>query len=150
VLEIIRLEDIPLVCVRPIGHPSDEELVESLQRITSLIEIEQHARRKVVMIVDMRKAGTLRAGQRRIASSWMKQTFPAWKQVAVGSAFIIDSPVVRGVLTALLWLQPLDMPYDVVKSLAEAKRWAFERLEAEHIPVPERDRRELSTAAFDH
>lgn len=145
-LEIIKLEDIPLTCLRPIGHPSDEELAESLQRITRLIEDEKRAQRKIVMIVDMRKAGALSASQRRVASSWMKENLRAWKQVAIGSAFIIDSPIVRGVLTALLWLQPLDMPHDVVSNLDAAMRWVIERLETERIPVPERIRRELGAA----
>lgn len=142
-LEIIQLEDIPLTCLRPIGQPSDEELAESLQRISSLIATEARANRKIVMIVDMRKAGALSASQRRIASSWMKENVRAWKQVALGSAFVIDSPIVRGVLTALLWLQPLDMPHDVVSNLDAAMRWVIERLEAERVPVPERIRREL-------
>jgi hypothetical protein len=146
VLEIIKLDDIPLTCLRPVGQPSDEELIESLQRITRLMEDQKRAQRKLVMIVDMRKAGALSAGQRRIASAWMKENLTAWKHVAIGSAFIIDSPIVRGVLTALLWLQPLDMPHDVVSNLDAAMRWVIERLEAERIPVPERIRRELGAA----
>ena len=145
-LEIIKLEDVPLTCLRPIGQPSDEELIESLQQITRFIDNEKNEKRKVVMIVDMRKAGALSAGQRRIASSWMKENLRGWKQVAVGSVFIIDSPIVRGVLTALLWLQPLDMPHDVVGTLDAAMHWVIERLEAERIPVPERIRRELGAA----
>ena len=141
--EVFKLDEIPLTCLRPSGQPSDEELVESLKRITRLIDDEKRARRKIVMIVDMRKAGALSASQRRIASGWMKQNLRGWKEIAVGSVFVINSPLVRGVLTALLWLQPLDMAHDVVGSLDEAMRWSIERLEAERIPVPERVRRQL-------
>ena len=141
--EVLKLEEIPLTCLRPSGQPSDEELADSLQRITQLIQGEQRAQRKIVMIVDMRKAGALSANQRRIASAWMKEHLRSWKQVAVGSVFVITSPIVRGVLTALLWLQPLDMPHEVVGSLDEAMRWALERLEAERISVPARFHREL-------
>ena len=143
VFEVFKLEEIPLTCLRPSGHPSDEELAESLQRITRLLDDERRAGRKIAMIVDMRKAGALSANQRRISSGWMKENLRGWKQVSVGSVFIINSPIVRGVLTALLWLQPLDMPHDVVGTLDEAVRWAIDRLEAERIPVPERYRREL-------
>jgi len=143
VFEVFKLEEIPLTCLRPSGQPSDEELVDSLQRITRLIEGEKHAQRKIVMIIDMRKAGALSANQRRVASAWMKESLRGWTQVVLGSVFVIDSPIVRGVLTALLWLQPLDMPYDVVGNLDEAVRWSIGRLEAARIRVPDRFRREL-------
>jgi hypothetical protein len=47
------------------------------------------------------------------------------------------------VLTALLWVTPLDMPHDVFSNLDDAVRWAIKRFEAERIPVPERVRLEL-------
>jgi hypothetical protein len=144
VLETIKLDWTPVTCVRPIGQPSDEELTESLQRITGLLQDDQRKRQKSVMIVDMRHAGALKANQRRIASAWMKQNLQLYKHHVLGCVFIIDSPIVRGVLTALLWLQPLEMPHDVVATVNDAVRWAIEHLKAEGIAVPERLRSELA------
>jgi hypothetical protein len=63
--------------------------------------------------------------------------------VAFASALIIASPIVRGVLTALLWVSPVEMPYESCSNLDDAVRWAIARLEAAKLPVPDRLRREL-------
>jgi len=139
----MKLDWAPLSCLRPIGNPSDQELAESLQTITGLLEDDRRLQRKSVMIVDMRKAGPLSAPQRRTSSEWMKQNLDLYKQCVLGGAFVIDSPIIRGVLTALLWLAPLDMPYEVVGTLDDAVRWAIKRFDAERVPVPERLRSEL-------
>lgn len=139
----MKLDWAPVSCLRPIGHPSDQELAESLQTITELLESELRLRRKSVMIVDMRKAGPLSAPQRRTSSEWMKQNIELYKQCVLGGVFVIDSPIIRGVLTALLWLSPMGMPYEVVGTLDEAVRWAIVRFDAERVAIPERLRVEL-------
>ena len=141
--EIIKLDFCPLTLMRPSGTPSDEELAEALRAITEFLEGELRAQRRGVMIVDMSRAGALRAGQRRIASDWMKDNNHIYKHVAIGSALIIASSIVRGVLTALLWVSPIDMPYESCSNLDDAVRWAITRLEAERLPVPARLRSEL-------
>jgi hypothetical protein len=146
VLEIIQLDWVPLTCVRPIGKPSDQELAESLQSITRVLAEEWGKQRKSVMIIDMRKAAPLSAPQRRTASEWMKNTMELFKQVVIGGVFVIDSPIIRGVLTALLWLQPMEMPYEVVRDLDDAVRWAIGRFDAAHVPVPPRLHDELGRA----
>lgn len=143
VLEIMKLDWAPLSCLRPIGHPSDQELADSLQTITSLLEDDRRLLRKSVIVVDLRKAGPLSAPQRRTSSEWMKKNLELYKQCVLGGAFVIDSPIIRGVLTALLWLSPLDMPYEIVGTLDDAVRWAISRFDAARVPVPERLRSEL-------
>lgn len=41
---------------------------------------------------------------------------------------MIDSPIVRGALTAILWLSPLPQPHLVTASMAEAERWTLDKL----------------------
>lgn len=48
---------------------------------------------------------------------------------SAGSAFAIDSPLVRGGLTAIAWLQSLPSPFIVVATLAEAEGWARNQLQ---------------------
>jgi hypothetical protein len=43
---------------------------------------------------------------------------------------------VRGVLTAILWLQNLPTAHTVVGSIDEAARWAAERLRAAGLDAP--------------
>jgi len=99
--------------------------------------------RRGVILVDLLQAAPLAASQRRTSSAWMKQNLPLFSQAALGTAFAIESPLVRGVLTALLWFQPMDVPHEVVRDLDAGVRWAIKRFEAERIAVPERLRAEL-------
>ena len=45
-----------------------------------------------------------------------------------GYAFVIDSAVVRGILTAILWLAPMPAPHVVVSTVEEGERWLREKL----------------------
>ena len=38
-------------------------------------------------------------------------------------AFVIDSPIVRGALTAILWIQPLPYEHRIVGTRADANAW---------------------------
>lgn len=143
VFEIIKLESCPLTLMRPAGAPSDEELVETLLRITQFLEEEAREQRRGVIIMDMSRADALRASQRRIASDWMRDNNHRYKHVAIGTALIIASSIVRGVLTALLWVTPIDMPHDIFSNLDDAVRWAIKRFDEERIPIPDQVRREL-------
>jgi hypothetical protein len=144
VLEITKLDWVPLICLRAAGAPSDEELAESLTRIAQTMAEDVRLGRKTVTIMDMRQASPLSASQRRTCSVWMKQHIERFAQTSYGTAFAIESPLVRGVLTALLWFQPIDVPHEVVRDLDAAVRWAIKRFEAERVVVPERLRSELS------
>jgi hypothetical protein len=145
VFEIIKLESCPLTLMRPTGTPSDQELIDTLQSITDFIESEARLQRRGIMIVDMSRAEALRAGQRRMASDWMKKNNQRFKHVAIGTALIIASSLVRGVLTALFWVTPMDMPYEIFSNLDDAVRWAIKRFDAERVPVPARLRQDLGS-----
>ena len=57
---------------------------------------------------------------RRALADWNKQVEPLMKQVTLGSAIVITSPLVRGGLTALFWLAPPPYPQQVVATIDEA------------------------------
>jgi hypothetical protein len=93
--------------------------------------------------MDMRQASVITASQRRRSSVWMKQHMTFFEESCAGAVFIIASPLVRGVLTALLWFQPMKMPHAVVADLDAAMRWAIAQLDREKVAVPDDVRREL-------
>lgn len=146
VFVIERSPEAPLLYVRAEGAPSDAELHESLASLARAVQAEQRRGHKVVMVVDMLRAHAINASQRRVAGAWMKQHYAVFSQVTLGSAFAISSPLVRGVLTALLWFQPFEMQNHIAADIDGAVRWAIERLEQEGVVVPARLRRELGRA----
>jgi len=47
-----------------------------------------------------------------------------------GSALIVPSPWLRGVVTAVTWLSPPKFPYQLFSKPIEAERWAKKQLAA--------------------
>jgi hypothetical protein len=145
-LEVWKPDWVALTCVRAVGAPDDQELVDSLKRIARALEDDVRQGRRSLLIVDMLQARPITMGQRRLASAWLKQQLPLFERATLGMSFAIDSQLLRGLFTALLWFAPMKLPQEVVASLDDAVRWAIARLEAEHLEVPERLRRELGAA----
>ena len=59
----------------------------------------------------------------------MKHNDALLRTYSAGSAFVISSPLVRGGLTAILWLQALPSPFIVVATRPEAESWARAQLQ---------------------
>jgi hypothetical protein len=72
----------------------------------------------------------------RRAAEWMRTNREATRAHSFGFAFVLKSPVGRGMLKALLWLQPLPQPHYVSSSVPEALAWLKERARASGIMLP--------------
>ena len=57
---------------------------------------------------------------------WMKEMAPLFERTTFGTVFIVESALVRGVLSTLLWVQPKGTPYAIVRDLNEAVLWTLE------------------------
>lgn len=144
VFKLTKLDSVPITYIRVAGAPSDEELADTLRQISHSMKDDLRRQRKTLNVMDMREAAVISAGQRRVASVWMKEHMVLFEQSCLGAAFIIASPLVRGVLTALLWFQPMKMPHDVVPDIDAAARWALALLDREQVDVPAHVRQELA------
>lgn len=109
------------------GLTTDAEFDDYLNAMTRLIV---DRKQKTVTILDARKSDRTPATQRKKQAAWLKAHDNFLRQYSLGTVFVITSPLVRGVLTAILWLQPLPTDYAVVATMAEAERWARQRLAA--------------------
>jgi hypothetical protein len=71
----------------------------------------------------------------RRQAEWIKQNVAVLRRYSVGAALIIHSPVVRGMLKAILWIQPMPQPHVVCSTADEALRWLRARFLAANISV---------------
>jgi hypothetical protein len=115
----------PLIVVTFDGLASEREFDDYLAKMTT--EVLERKQRSVT-ILDARTSGRAPASQRKKQAEWLKKHDALLRQYSLGSAFVITSPLVRGVLTAIFWLQPMATAYTVVGSLGEAETWAAARL----------------------
>jgi hypothetical protein len=79
-------------------------------------------------ILDARRAGLTPSTQRRMQAEMMKEYRDRIASLSVGVCFVIDKPIVRGILTAVLWLQPMPTAHSIEKSLDDAVTWSNARL----------------------
>ena len=99
----------------------DEQLASALAR-----------KQKVGVLLDARAVTRVDAEVRRLQAAWMKENFENLSFNTVGVAFALNSSLVRGVLTAILWLQTLPSDHQVFASPEEAELWLLDGLLAPH------------------
>lgn len=107
------------------GVASEPEFDAYLARLDQLM-----VRGTYGTILDASAAGRTPPMQRQKQATWLKERAATLKQNQVGTAFIITNPIIRGVLTAIMWIQPMPNPHAVVGSRAEALAWVTKRLAA--------------------
>ena len=88
-------------------------------------------------IFDAREAKPLDVKLVKRQAQWMEQNAAALKRLNVGIAFVIPSPLIRGVLRAILWMRPMPQPYNVCEAMPQALDWATRRMRQNGLRVPE-------------
>ncbi len=83
---------------------------------------------RYAIVIDASTSGVPSPAQRRLLADSIRDDRPRLRAQCVGGAFVISSTLVRGALTAVLWLQPLPFEYVLVKDVDAAERWCRERL----------------------
>jgi len=120
----VREDLAPLYVITFVGVPTDAQFdayLEKLTRITTRIDSR-------ALIYDASNAGGTPPSQRKKMAEWMKRYEAQVRAGTVGTAFVLPSAIMRGVLTAILWVQPMACPHHVVATMAEAKSWCNDRL----------------------
>jgi hypothetical protein len=130
-MDSIAIDDsgYPLVVVTFEGTVDDATFDGYLKRMDDYVA----RRQRNAFVFDASGAGRTPAPQRRKQAEWMKINEATLRAFSAGCAFVITSPLVRGALTAILWLQNIPSPYTVVGTRSEAERWARAQLQA---PAP--------------
>ena len=83
---------------------------------------------RYVMIVNASRAYGITTQQRKMQAAWMKRRHREIAANCLGIAFVMTSPIVRGMLTAILWLQPLPCPHYTCSTRAQAQSWCEGKL----------------------
>jgi len=126
----------PLVIFRFRFRPTMEELEAYLARQDAML-----ARREpMVSLVLAEEAKLWETPVLRRQAEWIKRNESELRRYSLGAALVMQSPIVRGMLKAILWIQPMPQPYHVCSTVEEALRWLRERVGQEHasIRVPDR------------
>lgn len=77
-----------------------------------------------VLIFDLSQSGTPNPLQRATLASHMRKNKPRIERSVRAMAVVAPSPIVRGVLTAIFWLEPPPVKHQVFANESDAKAWA--------------------------
>lgn len=110
----------PIVTVTPPPALTDEALKSILQSLEDCL-----ARGSpYVLIFDLSNSGVPNAVQRATLAAHIRKNKPRSRLWVRGVAVVASSPLVRGMLTAILWLEPLGVTHEVFATIIEARSWA--------------------------
>lgn len=116
----------PVAVVRPPPVPIEDEAIHAFM---DRFECELTARGpQFAIVLDLRMASNMAPAQRRMLVSRMRQSDGQRQQVA--GAFVFSSTIMRGLLTAVLWLRTPPYPTQVFTSVEEAVQWARQQCDA--------------------
>jgi hypothetical protein len=78
------------------------------------------------------------ASQRKATAQWVARTFELGRAASLGAAHVTPSTILRGLFTAVFWVNPPPTPAVFVATRAEAMLRAAEAFEAAGRPLPSR------------
>lgn len=149
VLQVTKHQVVPVTYVGMGATAQDRDLAEALGSFRGTLHEDQRAGRKTVIILDLRRSTVLTTSQRWMTAMWMKEVTPLFMHTTFGTVFIVESALMRGVLMALLWVQPKGTPYAIVADLNEAVHWAFECMDGANISLSSEVRKSLEASLQD-
>lgn len=107
----------PFVRVTYVGTVDDAAFERYVQEQAALLKRKE----RYVILFDARRSGMPSAKQRQRMASYMRSHQDELRRFCRRGAFVIDSPLVRGALTAILWLQPLPFEHEVFADIEAAE-----------------------------
>ena len=130
-IEIVE-EYRPLMLVRFFGTASDPVFKNYLRRMEAWLDDPT----PYAVILDAREAGSAPRHHQKWQGEWMKTHREALTKVALGTAFVISSPTIRFVLSAIFLVQRPPMDYIVVGSMSDAVDWSGRKLARAGLRLP--------------
>jgi hypothetical protein len=112
----------------------DDALRSVFAQLESLMTDAQRDGEKVFIITDISRMRQITpASQRRLAADWLKRVGPLTLVASAGGATVTPSTLLRGVITALFWLQPSPTPFFCVATRHDAMVKGIEMLQAAKV-----------------
>jgi len=125
----------PLVMVRFVNDLTEEDFEAYLKFLDYNAARTGAARTKIALLFDCREVGRVSANIRRRQADWIRDNMEISRHNCVGFAYVFESGLVRGLLTAILWLVTMPAEYTVTSTVAEGEHWLKQKLSERGIVV---------------
>lgn len=122
----------PLVDVSFHGNLVDADF----ERYLAFLERCHSKRQTWALLLDGTNVRGVSAMQRRRMADFLHDHEELARRHCAGTAFVLDSPLVRGTLTAIFWFQKQPTPYVIVGRREQALSWLFEQIDKHGASAP--------------
>ncbi len=105
---------------------TDDENAEYLRNVEAWLRGPE----RFAILIDTDRAQGRNGGPvtRKAQAEFMKKHAAAMQERVAALALVIAHPLVRSIVTSILWMQPVPAPFAIFKDRASAERWARRRL----------------------
>lgn len=122
----------PLLCVRLPESVTDDEVQDYLDQLRTFRE----RREAYALIIEASASRGFSARQRKMQADYIQSGMHLSRVHLRAFAFVADSSFQRGMLTAILWLNPPEWPHRIFRTTGEAIAWASTLLDEQRKPRP--------------
>ncbi|MCA9649865.1 MAG: hypothetical protein H6712_00530 [Myxococcales bacterium] len=115
----------PIVDITTVGDINLDQLQEHFREYRAILDKNQ----PFAIVYDATKIGSVDALVRKAYAQFMLENEADFRRLCVGCGFVITSALVRGALTAVLWVTgAMPMPHKVFASREDAEGYARTQL----------------------
>jgi hypothetical protein len=134
----VSASDWPIILIEfPEKGVTDPALHSVLEYVESLLNEASNNRERLFVITDLTRMQEITpARQRQYTGSWNKRTYALSRAAGIGGATVTPSAILRGIITAVFWIQPPATPSFAVATRHEAMLKGIEMLNAAKIALP--------------
>lgn len=122
----LHLDQFPIVRATMSGYVSEAELRDHLALVEA--RVLRRGERFVIINDATGMMGLPTARARQMSGEWTLRNDEALVRYACGAVLVTDSPLVRGVLTAVQWIAPSRVERVSRPTVREAEAWAVAQL----------------------
>jgi hypothetical protein len=137
---LVSTADWPIVVMElPESRLADSVVKAALDHLEATMTAVASREEKLFVVTDLTLVREIALpSQRKLTAEWMKRTCALAKAVSVGGAHVTPGALMRGVITALYWLEPPALPTVLVATRREALLLGVKKLEEAGVKIPSR------------
>jgi len=121
----------PLRVVRFVGVST----LQQLEHYLADTSIRLRRGERFVSILDVTQGGVPTPELRQRQTLWLQENELLMRELHLGVAFVITSPLIRLALSAIFYFKPMPVPYVVTSRFSEAALWSISRLQTQGLTL---------------
>jgi hypothetical protein len=115
----------PLQVVKLVGSATLRQHEQVMEGMTARLR----RRERHLSLIDLSQGGIPTAEQRQRYVLWIQENEALMREVLLGMALVINSPAMRLVVSTVMHLKPLPVPYFIASWELDAVAWSIAHLE---------------------